>query len=168
LMMQDTIRHGSGLSLLWVLLALVVASAGALAQSGSAGGSIGNDEKSLSGSRSEPLPDREVPASRSRETVDPGGGGDGNASNFDGTWAYTGIGTNCRGSGSGFLVISGGLISNKRGAIGRIRPDGAYRSASVGDDGVYLTATGKMSGNTGSGSYRRADGCNGRWTARRQ
>ena len=41
------------------------------------------------------------------------------------------------------------------------------RAASVGDDGVALTASGRMSGNSGSGSYRRADGCVGRWTARR-
>jgi Caspase domain len=88
--------------------------------------------------------------------------------NFDGTWAYTGIGTNCRGSGSGVLVISGGLISNKRGVIGRVSPDGTYRSASVGDDGVALTATGRMSDTKGSGSYRRVDGCNGRWTAKKQ
>jgi hypothetical protein len=73
-----------------------------------------------------------------------------------------------RGSGSGFLVISGGLVSSKNRGVGRVSPDGTYRSASVGDDGVALTATGRMSGNTGSGSYRRADGCNGRWTARRR
>jgi hypothetical protein len=79
--------------------------------------------------------------------------------NFDGTWAYTSIGTNCRGSGSGFQVISGGLISGKRGGIiGRVSPDGAHRAATVVNDGVALTATGRMSGNTGSGSYRRADG----------
>jgi uncharacterized caspase-like protein len=88
---------------------------------------------------------------------------------FDGTWTYTGVGTNCRGSGSGLLVISGGLVSSKNGrGIGRVSSDGAYRAASVADDGVALTATGRMSGNSGSGSYKRADGCVGRWTARRQ
>jgi hypothetical protein len=112
-----------------------------------------------------PAPDFVPPPSR--EAEQPRGSDDRGGSNFDGTWAYTGVGTNCRGSGSGFLVISGGLISSKRGAIGRIGPDGAYRSASIGDDGVALTSTGRMSGNTGSGSYRRADGCNGRWTAKR-
>ncbi|MFY9958454.1 caspase family protein [Bradyrhizobium sp.] len=112
-----------------------------------------------------PAPDFVPPPSR--EAEQPRGSDDRGGSNFDGTWAYTGVGTNCRGSGSGFLVISGGLISSKRGVIGRIGPDGAYRSASIGDDGVALTSTGRMSGNTGSGSYRRADGCNGRWTAKR-
>jgi hypothetical protein len=112
-----------------------------------------------------PAPDFVPPPSR--EAEQPRGSDNRDGSNFDGTWAYTGVGTNCRGSGSGFLVISGGLISSNRGVIGRIGPDGAYRSTSIGDDGVALTSTGRMSGNTGSGSYRRADGCNGRWTAKR-
>jgi hypothetical protein len=165
--MHNTIRHRFGMSLLCVSLALVIGSVAALAQSGSAGGSIGNDEKSLSGSRSEPSSDREAPTPRSREAEQPRGSDDRGGSNFDGTWAYIGTGTNCRGSGSGFLVISGGLVSSKNRGIGRVSPDGTYRSASVSDDGVALTATGRMSGNSGSGSYRRADGCNGRWTARR-
>ena len=113
-----------------------------------------------------PAPDFVPPPSR--EAEQPRGSDDRGGSNFDGTWAYIGIGTNCPGSGSGFLFISGGRISSKRGVIGRIGPDGAYHSASIGDDGVALTSTGRMSGNTGSGSYRRADGCNGRWTAKRR
>jgi hypothetical protein len=95
--------------------------------------------------------------------------GEAGSANFDGTWAFAGVGTNCRGYGSGLLVISGGLVSSKnRRGIGRVTSDGAYRAASVADDGVALTATGRMSGNSGGGSYRRADGCVGRWTARRQ
>jgi Caspase domain len=104
----------------------------------------------------------------SREAEQPRGNSDGGRSNFDGTWAYTGIGTNCPGSGTGLLIISGGLVSSRNHSIGQVSPDGAYRSASISADGVPLTASGRMSGNTGSGSYRRADGCRGRWTARRQ
>jgi hypothetical protein len=167
--MHNVIRFGILTTTLWA--AYVISPSVLLAQSGSAGGSIGNDEKSLSGSRSEPSSDREAARPHSRKAEEPrrtprgsdGGGG----SKFDGTWAYTGIGTNCQGSGSGSFVISGGLISSKNGGTGRVSPDGAYNSASVGDDGVALTATGRMSGSTGSGSYRRADGCIGRWTARR-
>jgi hypothetical protein len=104
----------------------------------------------------------------SREAEQPHGSDDKPGSSFDGTWAYTGTGTNCLGSGSGFLVISGGVISSKNGrGIGRVSPDGTYRAASVGADGVPLTATGRMSGNSGSGSYRRADGCKGRWAAKK-
>ena len=108
------------------------------------------------------------PRNREEEPLRSPRGGEVGGTNFDGTWAYTGIGTSCRGSGSGLLVISGGLVSSKNGrGIGRVSPNGDYRAASVGDDGVALTASGRMSGNSGSGSYRRADGCVGRWTARR-
>jgi hypothetical protein len=87
---------------------------------------------------------------------------------FDGTWAYSGFSTNCGGHGSGFWVVSGGQVIGKKGVvIGRISPDGDYRSTAVGIDGVPLTSTGKMSGNSGGGSLRRADGCVGRWTAKR-
>lgn len=169
--MKSPTRH-------WIITALFCAGLVVMAnprvagaQSGSAGGSIGNDEKSLSGPRSVPSPDREAPRPRSRKAEEPhrsprvGGGGGG--SNFDGTWAYTGVGTNCQGSGSGSFVVSGGLISSKNGGSGRISPNGAYSSASVSEDGVALTSTGRMSGNSGSGTYRRADGCMGNWTARR-
>jgi uncharacterized caspase-like protein len=107
------------------------------------------------------------PENRPEEPLRPQHGETG-VTSFDGTWAYSGTGTNCRGSGSGFLIISGGLVSSKNGRnIGRVSPDGSYHAASVGADGVALTATGRMSGNVGSGSYRRADGCVGRWTAKR-
>jgi hypothetical protein len=153
--MRNTIRYRIEASFcIW--LAFVIGPAAVLAQSGSAGGSIGNDDKSLSGSRSEPSSNR--------------GSDDEGVNKFDGTWAYNGSSTNCGGSGSGFWVISGGLVTGKRGiVIGRISPDGAYHStsAAVGSDGVPLTTTGRMSGNSGGGSFRRADGCVGRWTARR-
>jgi hypothetical protein len=131
-----------------------------------AGPKVATTPQPQGGDTMQPAPG--VAPQASRETEQPRGSENGGGTNFDGTWSYTGVGTNCRGSGSGFLVISGGLISSKNRGIGRVSPDGAYRSASVGDDGVGLTATGRMSGNTGSGSYRRADGCNGRWTAKRR
>jgi hypothetical protein len=104
----------------------------------------------------------------SLETKEPSKSDDKGGNLFDGRWSYTGVGTNCLGSGSGTLVISGGVVSSKNGhGIGRVDPNGAYRATSVGADGVPLTATGKMSGNSGSGTYRRADGCNGRWAAKK-
>jgi hypothetical protein len=132
-----------------------------------AGPKVATTPQPQGGDTMQPAPG--VAPQASRETEQPRGSENGGGTNFDGTWSYTGVGTNCRGSGSGFLVISGGLISNKNSRIiGRVSPDGSYRSASVGDDGVALNATGRMSGTTGSGSYRRADGCNGRWTAKRR
>jgi hypothetical protein len=69
--MRDVIRHSTGIALLALFVS--VASGAGLAQSGSAGGSIGNDEKSLSGSR-EPPPTPEARARRSKpEAEDPRG-----------------------------------------------------------------------------------------------
>jgi hypothetical protein len=90
-----------------------------------------------------------------------------NGKRFDGTWLYSDFSTNCGGRGSGSWVVTDGVIIGKRGAIGRISSDGDYNSTAVGNDGVVVTSIGKMSGNSGGGSFRRADGCVGRWTAQR-
>src|SRR3954471_7073237 len=81
------------------LLALALASSFAFAQSGSAGGSIGNDEKSLSGSRSdrsaEPAPSvrRSKPAEEPRSSSRRGGGGGGGGGgSFDGAWMVVSVG----------------------------------------------------------------------------
>ena len=139
---------------------------------GSAGGSIGNDDKSVSGprstSRSVEPEHSERPARRARSEAESqrssrrGGGG-----NFDGTWAYVGIGTNCRGTGSGTIQIASGRVIAPNGS-GSVAPNGAYHSSGVGEDGVRLTAVGRLSGNAGSGTYMRSDGCGGRWSATRQ
>lgn len=167
--MQNIIRFG--IVTIALCAALVICPVLLLAQSGSTGGSIGNDEKSLSGSRSQPSSDREVAKPHIHKSEDsprsPRVSGRGGGNNFDGAWAYSGVGTNCQGSGSGSFVVSGGMVSGKTGGTGRISPNGAYFSSAVGEDGVALTATGRMSGNNGSGTYRRADGCMGNWTAKR-
>ena len=157
------------------LFVFVLTSSGIALAQGSAGGSIGNDDKSVSGSRGAPRavepersaapasrrskPDTDAPRQASRKSGSGGG-------NFDGTWAFVGIGTNCQGTGSGtFTVSSGRLIL--QGGSGSLSPNGAITSSSVGSDGVRLTATGRLSGNSGGGTYMRTDGCGGRWTATR-
>jgi hypothetical protein len=103
-------------ALLCALFAIVIGQSAALAQSGSAGGSIGNDEKSLSGSRTEPRsapPERSVPPSKSedeprRSSSKRGGGGGGG--NFDGAWVVVGVGTTCSGSSTTAVVVSSGRI----------------------------------------------------------
>jgi hypothetical protein len=140
---------------------------------GSSGGSIGNDDKSVSGSRPDSSrsvePDR--PSRRSKVEADEPqrasrkGGGSGGS--FDGVWAYVGIGTNCQGTGSGTLTISGGRVTAPGGS-GTVAPNGAYHSHAVGSDGIALTATGRLAGSSGSGTYMRSDGCGGRWSATRQ
>jgi hypothetical protein len=158
-------------ALLGASLALLTGSGVALAQSGSSGGSIGNDDKSVSGSRPPPSEDHARSARRSHEAEQPrrssrrsGGGGGGG--NFDGTWAYVGVGTNCQGSGSGTLIISGGRVEAP-GTSGSVSSSGAYHASGVGTDGLAYNVNGRMSGNTGSGSFSRSDGCVGHWTASR-
>jgi hypothetical protein len=171
--MQFVVRRNIRTALVCASLALITATSVALAQSGSAGGSIGNDEKSVSGSRPPPSEDRPRSARRSHETEQPrraarrSGGGGGGGGNFDGTWAYTGVGTNCQGSGSGTLVIAGGRV-NGPGSSGSVSSSGAYHAAGVGADGLSYSVNGRMSGTTGGGTFSRSDGCVGRWTALKQ
>jgi hypothetical protein len=166
--MQTTIRHRIKITLLAASLAVMVGQGMALAQSGSAGGSIGNDEKSLSGSRSvEP----ERPARRSkpeaeeprRSTSRQSGGAGGN---FDGAWVVVSIGTTCSGSSTTAVVVSSSKIIGQ-GLTGTVSPSGA--TSSVGNyEGVTVVSTGHVSSRSGSGSFKRSDGCVGRWTASKQ
>jgi hypothetical protein len=137
----------------------------ALAQSGSAGGSIGNDEKSLSGARSA-SPERATRPSRSedaprRSASRRGGGGGG--SSFDGAWIVVGVGTTCSGGSTSAVVVSSGKIIGQ-GVSGTVSPSGAANA--VGNaNGITIISTGRLSGRSGSGSFRQSDGCVGRWTA---
>src|SRR5882762_4702634 len=116
--MQKIIQRRIRIGSLGLLLAVALGPGLALAQSGSAGGSIGNDEKSLSGSREKPRgvepskptrrakPESDEPRRASRRS---GGGGGGN---FDGAWVVNAMGTPCGGS-TERVVISGGRITGE-------------------------------------------------------
>jgi hypothetical protein len=167
-MMQDAIRRRITIALACAALALMIGPRAALAQSGSAGGSIGNDEKSLSGSRTvEP----ERPARRSKpEAAEPrpssrrsGGGGGG--ANFDGAWIANSHGNPC-GSATQAFVVSSGRISGD-GLSGVVSPSGA--ASSVGHYGdLTVISSGRFSGRGGSGSFKRSDGCIGTWSVSKQ
>ncbi|UPJ54223.1 hypothetical protein IVB30_22480 [Bradyrhizobium sp. 200] len=167
---QCTIR----ISLCSLVISVATASA-AVAQSGSAGGSIGNDEKSLSGSREAPRrvepskparrakPEAEEPRRASRRSGGEGGGG--GAGNYDGAWVVNAMGTPCGGS-TERIVISGGRITGEWSS-GQVSANGASMGhGSAG--GVSWTSSGRMSARSGSGSFVRSDGCTGRWTASKQ
>ena len=173
--MEISVQRSIGKTLAPLLISAAISGA-ALAQSGSAGGSIGNDEKSLSGSREAPRaaepskparrakPESDEPRRTSRKSG--GGGGEGSGGgNFDGTWVAVAVGTPC-GSSSERFVISGGRISGDLSS-GSVSPNGATRTGgSV--SGLSWTSTGRFSGRTGAGSFVRSDGCTGRWTASKQ
>ena len=173
--MQNVIRRSIRTGLVSLLLLVGFGAGLALAQSGSAGGSIGNDEKSLSGSRQTPRavesekparknkPEAEEPRRASRKSG--GGSGGGGGGNFDGAWIAVAVGTPC-GSSTERFVISGGSVSGELSS-GQVSPNGSTRTGgSV--SGLSWTSTGRFSGRTGSGSFVRSDGCSGRWTASKQ
>jgi hypothetical protein len=80
---------------------------------------------------------------------------------FDGKWTFTGAG--CPNSGSVPAVIRHGRII-VRGGSGFVEPDGTLHSVGAGG-GMTLTAVGSLTGNTGSGTFNRSDGCIGSWIA---
>ena len=171
--MENPVRRLIRSGVVSMALLAAWAAGAALAQSGSAGGSIGNDEKSLSGSRETPRavesskparrakPEAEEPRRASRKS---GGGGSGGG-NFDGAWVAVAVGTPC-GSSTERFTISGGRISGELSS-GSVSSNGATRSGgSV--SGVSWNSSGRFSGRSGSGSFVRSDGCSGRWTASKQ
>lgn len=141
------------------LLALILPSPVqvALAQ-GSMGGSIGVQNKSVSGDREPPRaapppPQRSAPEAK-RPAPRPAA-----RPNYDGVWRVTNIG--CGGT-PGVAMVSGGRISGG-GVTGSVNATGAVRTASA-----VSVGWGQISGNRASGRFRTNDGCTGRWTAVRQ
>jgi hypothetical protein len=172
--MQNVIQRA--LRAILVSLLISAGSGAAFAQSGSAGGSIGNDEKSLSGSREAPRavesdrparrgkPESDEPRSASRKSGSEGGGAGGGS--FDGAWVVVSVGTTCSGNSTTAVVVSSGKIIGQ-GVSGRVSPNGAVNA--VGNsNGVTVISTGRISSRSGSGSFRQSDGCVGRWTASKQ
>jgi hypothetical protein len=83
---------------------------------------------------------------------------------FDGRWIFTGAG--CKGAGSVSAVIRAGKVI-VRGGGGNVTPDGVIHTVGAGN-GLTLTAEGRLSGDTGSGTYDRSDGCSGTWIGVKQ
>jgi hypothetical protein len=170
--LASIIRHLIKAVLLSATLAIVALPGLARAQSGSAGGSIGNDEKSLSGSRETPrAAEPSKPARRSQtETEAPSraprksGGGNGGG-NIDGAWILTSVGTPC-GSSTDTVVISSGRMVGQYGTS-QVSPNGGV--SGIGSAGsLSWTMSGRFSGRSGSGTFRRSDGCAGSWTGAKQ
>ena len=167
--MTILVRSWIGATLLGFSLALTI-SPGTTHAQGSAGGSIGNDDKAVSGSRSEPRA-VEKPARRSRSDADEprrsssrksGGGG-----SFDGAWIVNAVGETCSGTSSNAVVVTSGKIIGNNVTSGRVSPNGSVY-ATGGGGGLTNVTTGRLSGRIGSGTFVQSDGCRGRWTASKQ
>jgi len=171
--MQNALQRSLWIGLFSLLISVAFGTGASFAQSGSTGGSIGNDEKSLSGSRaapravetakparrSKPRPEPEEPRRASRKSGGGGGGG-----NFDGAWVVNSVG--CGGSTTGAVIVTSGRIIGE-GVSGTISPNGSART--VGNyNGVTVISSGHVSGRRGSGTFRRSDGCGGTWTSAKQ
>jgi hypothetical protein len=171
--MRDAVRGSTGIALLSLFVSVASGGGVALAQSGSAGGSIGNDEKSLSGSREAPRateaparrnkPEAEEPRRASRKS---GGGGGGGANSFDGAWIVSSVGVTCSGTSSNAVVVTSGKIIGQT-ARGTVSSDGRVYGTSSGN-GLTVITVGRLSGRTGGGTFKQSDGCTGRWTAAKQ
>ena len=86
------------------------------------------------------------------------------ANPYDGRWKFTGAG--CRGAGSVMAIIKNGQVF-VRGGGGNVTPDGIIHTVGAGN-GLTLTAEGRLSGDSGSGTYDRSDGCSGTWVGVKQ
>jgi hypothetical protein len=166
--MQIAARHALPITLLAVLIPAAFGAGPGYAQSGSSGGSIGNDEKSLSGSRES---ESAKPARRSQPEADEprragrkSGGGSGG--NFDGAWMVYARGVTCQGTSSNAVVVTSGKIIGET-ARGTVSPDGKVYGTSTGS-GITVTTIGRLSGRSGGGTFRQSDGCTGTWTASKQ
>jgi hypothetical protein len=148
----------------------------ALAQ-GATGGSIGKQDKSISGGdeggsrstsreRERPSRERERPSRSERSSQRGGGGGGGGGGSFDGTWASASVGRTCTDRTSAVVAISGGhMVSD--GFTGRVNSGGSVSGVWAGS-GLSAQISGHMSGHSGSGTFRRSDGCVGTWTLSKQ
>jgi len=141
------------------LLAILIFLAGssfAFGQAGSIGGTIGKTDKSVTGAEA---PRKIRSTKRSLPRADTGssrrGGRDGGVAKYDGTWTAV-ISPGCAASSTRSITVSGGRIA-ALGLSGMISPTGAFRVVGLGG----TVGTGRITGNTGSGSYRESDGCSG-------
>jgi hypothetical protein len=173
--MKNTVSSNLASALLIIVLAFAINTVGAFAQ-GSAGGSIGNDDKAVSGSRQERTLHREKPAARKRgasasrkqdERREPaprksGGGG----GSFDGAWTVASAGVTCSDTFTETVVVTSGRIVGPNGT-GTVSSSGSVNG--LGNySGITVRSQGRMIGRNGSGTFQRSDGCAGRWTSSKQ
>jgi hypothetical protein len=135
-----------------------------LAQAGSAGGNIGNVSKSLSGSEPEARPSTAKRESHKPARVRQASIKSGGVSRFDGPWKVVTAAQGCPYSAD--ATISGGVVTSN-GFTGTVTGGGTLTGV-FNLAGYVATVTGRLSGNSGSGTFKRNDGCAGEWTMVRQ
>ena len=92
---------------------------------------------------------------------------------FDGTWSVSLVGTGglCGSGTSSTLTVQNGSVRAGGSGVsvsGQVAPSGSV-SLALQKSGVQGTASGKLSGSSGSGSWSVSSlGCSGRWPAQRR
>ena len=150
---DGTIQMRSGKALACALLIMASNPSETLAQSRRTDPDLGSFKTSF---LSEPRDEAARPAE-----VPPGSAPLQNNRAFDGAWTFTSAG--CRYTGTLPAKIVDGKIIVKGGS-GQVDPDGTLHSVGAGN-GMTLTAVGRLTGNTGAGTFSRSDGCVGSWIA---
>ena len=139
---------------------------------GAAGGSIGNDDKAISGSRPErtvrdkPKPNRPAAEPRRAARRESGAG----VAKFDGVWSIraTGQSSVCAGyTEDSVITIQGGRITGAQVRSGSISASGASRATGFAN-GATTVSTGFTSGDRGSGRFSASNGCSGTFVSSRQ
>jgi hypothetical protein len=76
------------------------------------------------------------------------------------------VGVTCSGGSQSAVVVTSGRIIGQ-GVSGQVSPNGAVNTVGA-SNGITIISSGKLSGRSGSGTFRQSDGCTGRWTAMKQ
>jgi hypothetical protein len=150
--MNAVIRMWPTRAVFWCAVIVVVSSAAdAIAGSRRDDTAGGATLAFLSGPKNEAQQPEEAPAPPPQQDI----------KSFNGRWIFTSAG--CTNTGSlPARIVDGRIIV--RGGSGQVDPDGTLHSVGAGN-GMTLTAVGQLSGNTGSGTFNRSDGCVGSWIA---
>jgi hypothetical protein len=141
------------------------------------GGSVGKQDKSISGGGDEGGSSRSTSHERERErererpsrsersrSLGPSGSGGGGA-NYDGQWAVASVGTPC-GAGQAAMAISGSrIVSNT--FSGSVSGGGSI-TGTFSASGKTGRFHGHLSRSSGSGSFSRSDGCAGSFSMVKQ
>ena len=145
------------------LFAIVALSPASGFAQGATGGSLGNDNKSLSGSSSEPR--AATPTRRARPEREPqrasrrGGDSSGSVARFDGVWTVV-PSPGCISSQTIQLRVANGTVTGPNNLTGTVSRNGAVRTVASAF-GLVVTSAGRITGNTGSGTFKQSNGCGG-------
>jgi hypothetical protein len=162
LMRCAELRISPTVRLHWFLIAiaLLLAPDAALAQAGSAGGNIGKQDKSVSGGQDTNAP----PRAPKKASPKPGRGAARVESSPGASGSWKGVSTGkCILDWSWTLQISSEGIITGSGTTGHVGRGGAGAGTMtvLGKDYHFV---GHFGASTGSGTWKRNDGCFGSWT----